>query len=129
MKLDKGQRVVITCNDTRKSFEPTVATVVTCGRKWVTVKLNGIDFPYYFKNEYINEENGNLEGGCKDGSYQIYRLWNYHSVEEYNYQMEMRKKKFDLVTEINTKLELNKYDLPIDYLLNLKEELENYFNN
>lgn len=42
MELDKGQRVVITCDDTRERFEPTVATVATCGRKWVTVKLNGI---------------------------------------------------------------------------------------
>lgn len=87
MKLKNGQNVVITCSSERENFESKVATVVTCGRKWVTVKLDGAnyDFPYYFNNE--DDSRGFLEGGCKDGSYQVYRLWNYPSVEEYNYQM------------------------------------------
>lgn len=128
MKLSKGQKVVITCSEVRENFEPKMATVVTCGRKWVTVQIDGHNhvFPYYFNNE--DDSRGFLFGGCKNGSFKVYRLWNYPSVEEYNYQMELRKKKFNLVNELKTILELNKYDLPIDYLINLKEELKNYFN-
>ena len=74
-KLKKGDKVIITCSDSRNNFNPTDATVVTSGRKWVTVKLDGSDyvFPYFFDaTDY--EFRSSLYGGNKDGSYQIFVL-------------------------------------------------------
>ena len=75
-KLKKGDKVIITCSDTREKSYPKNATVVTSGRKWITVKFDGSDyvFPYFFDATGY-EFRSCLYGGNKDGSYTIFELY------------------------------------------------------
>lgn len=122
-KLKKGDKVVITCNDKRKNFNPRIATVITSGSKWVTVQLEGSNYPmgYYFDvqnaNDYV------MYGGEKDGSYQIYALHDYTSVEHYEHANNLNNKKDELSGDICNLIHTYRHQLSIEVLNGIKRIL------
>lgn len=123
-KLQKGQRVVITCTSPREMNEPKVAFVETSGKKWVTVRFeNTGTFPYYFDVANSRPEADYLSGGCKDGSFQIFRLYDVPSIEEYNYQLELKNKKSDVFRNIVDYIQKNINDISIEKLLYIKSTI------
>lgn len=125
-KLKKGDKVVITCEDSRNNFAPTVASVETSGKRWVTVRLEGTNctFPWYF--DVQNPYQDSLCGGSKDGSYQIYRLYDFSSIEDYEYGMKMRMLKKSVQDEILKLISSNLYQIPYEVLCEIKEKLNCY---
>lgn len=122
-KLKKGDKVVIMCSDSRVKFNPTVATVVTSGKKWVTVQLKGINYPMGIYFDVQNAEDDVMFGGEKDGSYQIYKLYDYPSIEEYEYVSKLNKKKDEVSGEICRLTHTYRHQLSIEVLDGIKHIL------
>lgn len=122
-KLKKGDKVVITCSDRRINFNPTVATVVTSGSKWVTVQLKGSNYPmpYYFDVQDAKDDV--MYGGEKDGSYRIYELHDYPSIEDYEYVSNLNKKKDEVSGEICRLTHTYRHQLSIEVLDGIKHIL------
>lgn len=124
-KLKKGDKVVITCCDNRLNFNPSIATVITSGSKWVTVQLEGSSYPmeYYFDVQNCSPMQEYMQGGEKDGSYQIYELYDYPSIEEYEYASNLNKKKDKVSGDICYLIHTYWHQLSIEVLDGIKRIL------
>ena len=78
-ELKKGDTVVIDYTDKRVCDKPTLTTIATCGKKYITVDKICNNIVFFREKEY----NGMLTGGNKDGSYCVFRLAPCQSLEEY----------------------------------------------
>lgn len=125
-KLKKGDKVVITCNNKRENFNPSIATVITSGSKWVTVQLEGINCPmgYYFNVQDVRDDV--MHGGEKDGSYQIYELHDYPSIEDYEYAKKLNQQKDELSGDICNLTHTYRHQLPIEVLYRIQRILNEH---
>lgn len=103
--LKKGDAVIITCDDSRNNFKPTEAVVKSAGSKWITVDIRSSDgslvpFRYVFDRAMVSVDDTFLRGGCKDGSYNIWKLWPVESVDEYNTICEQRRTNCVIIQDI-----------------------------
>lgn len=122
-KLRKGEKVIIVCNDKRNSFNPTVATIKTSGKKWVTVE----ELPWYFNVE--SQVDDHIYGGCKDGSYQIFELYDFCSIEQYEYGMKIKAQKENIKNIIKNILDRNLSKIPYEVLSDVSKTLNSVIKN